>query len=654
MGSYTVSSGSNLHDGTWHEVSIISKPNIKLTVDSTSDVMPSKKEPFKEPELNTFMYVGSFRGERNYTGCMKNVKFKDLNLLKEAYGDDAKGFIKIGNLEFECKDKDYSPVSFLSPQSFVEVTHRLSKKDTFNVTFKFRTFKEDGLLLSQSSDKVMLYLQLQSGSLSCTLTPNGTNVNTKTSLSLGSNLQDGEWHSVSITRLSEELQVSLDGMESKSVKLTSMQMSRVFVGAGGPESKYSSFMGCMANLEVGSLPVELGPKKEKCFHKNLRDKCNIQNLCLRDPCQNGGICSHDGKNFNCSCSIDYEGRRCEKSVYEPTCGGYRALGLKSDAKCLLDSEASTKPYWALCIVNKTGRTYTILSPNRNVKKIQVEDCDNSVDTIDYDAQPKQITALIEKSQACQQRLQFNSSCVKATLFTNTHAHGQRRGKLHPIRSDQTNCIPNKTCIRCDLNVTDKAQLPIRKLQFQSMSGSFYTLGPLECWTMESGVMNTEVKKLAKKLGWICRPDLPTDATTERTTAKTACIHPAGPMNHDCVNQTSPTTATLHSLSSNPRATDGKDSKVSREQMNQSPGDGPSTIVLTLICSCIVVVLLLATKIGLPRVIVYIRTHSKKGEYILPLDGTYPARMISRERFIHSHYVDKHLEGNAADMKSYWV
>ena len=92
----------------------------------------------------------------------------------------------------------------------------------------------------------------------------------------------------------------------------------------------------------------------------------------------------------------------------------------------------------------------------------------------------------------------------------------------------------------------------------------------------------------------------------------------------------------------------------------------STIAIVMISGALVVIVLLSMKLGLPRVIMCVRTHSKRGEYIVPPTGSggYPARLIPlvakrasvRGKQLTQYSVnDKHVEGNTTSgTNSYWV
>lgn len=100
--------------------------------------------------------------------------------------------------------------------------------------------------------------------------------------------------------------------------------------------------------------------------------------------------------------------------------------------------------------------------------------------------------------------------------------------------------------------------------------------------------------------------------------------------------------------------------------DKEPKSGISTIAVVMISAALVVIVLLSMKFGLPRVIMCVRTHSKRGEYIVPPAGSagYPARLlplvakrssVQRRQLTQYGGHDRYMDGNATSgIKSYWV
>ena len=78
----------------------------------------------------------------------------------------------------------------------------------------------------------------------------------------------------------------------------------------------SGFRGCMRNIEVGAVPVdlELIPNSEK--RMVTIGACKIKDRCTPNPCEHGGRCTQDWHNFFCDCdSTGYKGSVCHVCKY---------------------------------------------------------------------------------------------------------------------------------------------------------------------------------------------------------------------------------------------------------------------------------------------------------------------------------------------------
>ena len=670
---------------------------------------------------------------QNYTGCMEDVTFQGIHLLQGAK-DNAKDFKTYGKPEFKCPRKPFVPITFLSRMSYVKLTlsKRSQDNNSFSTSFKFRTFLRDGFLFSRSAIRVKFHLELSEGSLhSRVLTPNGT----KTSLRLGSHLYDGQWHSVeaSINGQSGNLKVSLDhltgtaAMNRTSIMLAfaNKSLQKIYAGRAGEDSTHRSFIGCMLNLKVDSHQLSLREVgRRKYSVDTTTGSCDVTNRCYPNPCASRGQCSHDGQDFLCKCDVWYEGKTCDRSIYEATCQAYKRLGLRRDTYCLLNSKyaGQPEPYTAMC--NVTGdrdRAYTIVSHDGAMEKTRIGsgrlDEKFLKHDITYNVPMEQIVYLIQRSAECRQYIRYD--CHNSKLLNSvstqptarrTHAYWRARDKSMQISwggappgSGQCACGVTQTCANkamfcnCDSRrnswlvddgyLTDEDTLPVTQVAFKNKSArSFFTLGPLECWGVatksapgDSSAGASDEADEAKKLLHICPNIVPpttasTAATTElATTVDSRSYHPCVSAerivgNRACLNSTTRRVPSTKINTETKVLTPKRKSVVSKERQDPPRGDGLSAALTALLSCSLVVVLLLTVKFGLPRVIVCIRSHSKRGEYVVPPAGVagYPARLMPlvtgrkasfRGRLTHNH-IEKHVpEGNGAaavGMNSYWV
>lgn len=664
----------------------------------------------------------------HYRGCLRDFNFDFIKLLeglppgrpKRPPSKSSTPYGVYGKIPFTCQVEDYRPVTFQSPESYVKVTlPKLPQdNDTFSTSFKFRTFYDNGLLFSRSAIKVKMYVRLYKGSLLYDVTANGTRANIK----LGKNLHDGEWHDINATIIPPKVSVTLDGnVRSRILNMTSLLLDysnksrmKIFAGRGGSASRYSGFVGCMLNLNVDSHRIPLKAMDKKKHSRGVEvSRCSTKNRCSPNPCQNQGLCMQDWKEFYCDCQNTYfEGKTCQNSVYKQTCEDYKRLGLKKDSHCLLHTGRSNAKdrFTALCNVTNNKRAYTVIKHNLGTTSVRVKDGefiqDQFIHKIYYqNLEEDQIAALIRHSAKCRQFVGFDCMNAKLLNSPNGPSHAfwtslDRKVKFNHWgganesrkcacgMSTPSKCAnPAKFC-NCDLRdnlrwrtdegyLDNKDHLPVMMIMFNKRTGktdSSFRLGPLECWgKRDKTPVKTTVKDLIEDACFpVVEPSTPppTVTTVTMTTTVTTSPCPAGEI---CFNLTFPTDPTgpikWTNPSTNPPTTtkEYKDFNVQEKESREDPGLGTTGIVL--ISCALVILLLLALKFALPKIISCVRTHSKRGEYIVPNSGPpgYPARLMplvtkrsSRGRQLthgeNTHLPTEHNNGNIGGLgtNSYWV
>ena len=723
-----------LNDGHWHNVTLIQKGRTNtLRVDSVS-VSEIIQEEFERLNLNGYLFTGGMsrshyerylvKDTRNFRGCIEDLTFRGINIIKEAERGSS-GYETHGKVAFLCEQLDYRVVTMTNPNAGFRVTVRKlpADNDTFSTSFQFRSHIKEGLLLSRSAIKVKMYLRLSAGALLYDVTaPNGS----KAVLTLGSNLDDGEWHKVNATVRGREVRLHLDGQTrakplnySKLLMLDFANKSRlkIFLGGYDENRAFPGFVGCLLNLKIDSQRITLkNLKKSKHTSDDLRYTCRLENRCKPNPCRNQGRCSQDWKEFHCDCEYtQFEGKRCEISIYKPTCEYYRSMGLKSSEFCLLDSIGEGKPYTALCnLTQESSRTYTIITHDKmtttGVKDAQIVGTLYRHD-IKYTDDIKQIKELIRKSKKCRQHIRFH--CYNSKLLNSPdgppHAiwwsrDGVRQnywggaapgsGKCACGMPEPSSCEGTAKFCNCDVKdlqwrvdegyLTDKSTLPVTRLEFNKKSWrSDFTLGALECWGIADNeeIPSLQLKpkgrkiddRLVKACPNVVKPTDPTTPSTKRTTSATAstrgsCIADDGLLSDDC---TSTPTSSPNVTMTTPYTGDMEQIRQTTPKRKKSAGDEEtggelSTIAVVMISGALVVIVLLSMKFGLPRVIMCVRTHSKRGEYIVPPAGSsgYPARLlplVAKNSSFRGRQLaqygghDRYVDGNTASgIKSYWV
>ena len=722
----------DLNDGRWHNVTLIQEGRTaRLQVDSVgaSNII---QENYHHLDLD-LIYIGGMKpanykyygveGTRNFRGCLENLIFRGKNLIREAEGE-LLGYDTIGpegrKVTFKCEELDYRVVTMTNPNVGFRVTVKKlpADNDTFYASFRFRSHVQEGLLLSRSAVKVKLHLRLSSGTLLYDVTaPNGS----KTVLHLGSNLDDGEWHSVNASVRGREVRLQLDGRAKTKPLNHSLLMqeftnrSRLKIFLGGFEEKrdFPGFVGCILNLQIDSQKIFLrNLKKSKHTNEDLKYTCRLENRCQPNPCKNGGRCFQDSKRFYCNCEYTrFEGEKCETSKYKPVCEYYRAMGLKKSMHCLLDSEGEGNPYTALCnVTDDPKRTYTIITHNK-MTKIRVSDArivgSNYKHDITYtnSISMRQIIQLIEKSKECRQHIRFHCFSSKllntprgpphAFWLSRDHERQYYWGGAEP-GSNKCACGMINFCegtakfCNCDNKdpqwrvdegyLTDKTTLPVTGLEFNKKSAkSDFTLGPLECWGTatrqkypkphDPSVDMNRLKNACPKAGYPIHISTTTvSPTTTPTPTSAGSLCPS-----DDEEQCGNSSVSISGVTTVPASgsIEGRRQTTPQDQETGSDDEeaiGMSTLTIVMISAALVVIVLLSMKFALPRVIMCIRTHSKRGEYIVPPAGSsgYPARLLPlvtkrasiRERQLtqcSANANGRYADGNAtAGLKSYWV
>ena len=720
-----------LNDGEWHNVTLEQHGRTaSLEVDKlrSSKIVQTEHQDL---HLDGDIFIGGMRSSdykihrpesRNFSGCIEDLTFRGAHLIRKAEIKSPEVRV-YGNVAFKCEELDYRVITLPNPNTGYRVTVRKlhADNDTFSTSFYFRTYFKQGLLLSRSAIKVKLNLRLSNGALIYNLmAPNGS----RTTLKLGSELDDGEWHKVNASVRGREVRLQLDEKfrteplnQSRPLMLDFANKSRLKIFLGAFEERdIPGFVGCVYNLQIDSHRITVKNLKKSGKHTNinLRNTCRLQNRCQPNPCKNGGICTQTWKRFNCNCEYTkfFEGERCDISIYKATCEYYKAMGLNKSALCLLDSVGWGTPYTAFCNLSQDAAKTTIR--HDKMTKTRVGDGimkeSDYLHKITYSIDMEQIEQLIKKSRKCRQHVRFHCFFSKLLNSPNGPPHAswlsrdsERQnywGGADPGSKkcacgmhDPPTCKSTAKFCNCDNKakiwqvdegyLTDKSTLPVTALEFNAKSGrSDFTVGPLECWggfdKHKISIIQPEPSGMAtdNPLEKVCsngpKPTEPTSlatslsSTNEVSTPKT-CPTDDGNFYDEC--KTSPTSTPNVTMATIYTKTSTKEILFTRwpKELTVDNGTGElSTIAIVMISGALVVIVLLSMKLGLPRVIMCVRTHSKRGEYIVPPTGSggYPARLfplVAKRASVRGKQLtqyslnDKHVEGNTTSgINSYWV
>lgn len=532
--STITSSSKDLNDDRWHNVTLARDGRKSvLSVDqiTASNIFQGDNEDLN---LDGVLYVGGMKAKhhgrfhktatRNFRGCLQGVIYGSTNILVGAE-PGITGFTIHGKVSFKCRSRPNSIISCRNPNLSLRIPCRgLSLANYFlTARFQFRTYIKEGLLVSFIAPQIKFYLFLSNSALVFEVSAvNGS----KTELKLGSNLDDGEWHLLTLHFAGSIIRLGLDGQEKTKHVNNSWLITdsvnkvrpKIFLGQERRgNAKKSSFVGCILDLKIQNRKITFKDLRSRDTQNAISKSCLLRNRCEPNPCKNGGKCSQDGKQYYCNCDhTNFEGKICEISFYKPTCEQYKSMGLQGSNFCLLDSQGVGNPYTALCNATNSSRTYTVITHNKMAEttvgnaKLDFSGSFYKHD-ITYTASSglNQIKALIQKSKHCRQYVRFN--CFGSKLLNAprgpSHAFwlsrdGSRQeywGGAEPGSkkcacgmTDPPSCAVKTRFCNCDVlgetwrvdagYLSDKRTLPVTGFLFAKKSKrSKFALGPLECW-----------------------------------------------------------------------------------------------------------------------------------------------------------------------------
>uniref|UniRef100_A0A673X5I5 Contactin-associated protein-like 5 n=1 Tax=Salmo trutta TaxID=8032 RepID=A0A673X5I5_SALTR len=531
-GRVAVTLSSLLDDQHWHSV-LIERFNkqVNLTVDTHTQHFRTKGEG-DSLEVD---YELSFGGiplpgkpgtflRKNFLGCIENLYYNGINIIDLA--KRRKPQIYSGNVTFSCSEPQLVSTTFLSSSSsFLSLPATPSASGGFAVRFQFRTWNPDGLLLSTQLALEPQRLELQISNSRLRLTHHmSAQQKEEVSTGKGKQVNDGLWHSASLSSRGLQVTMTLDNEPSSTMELGDHMEagdSLYFGGCpslnvSGCENPTLAFQGCMRLFSINSQPMDLnlvhqgrlGDYKELQF-----DTCNIHDRCLPNFCEHGGQCSQSWSRFYCDCSgTGYTGATCHNSIYEASCEAYRLTGSSSGYFSIdPDGSGSLAPTQVYCNMTE-NKVWTVVTHNStNPVRVQGSTLQKPyIMKFNYSASPEQLMALVAGSEQCQQEVMY--SCRKSRLFNTRDGSplswwvdqgGERRtywgGFLPGVQqcscSLEDNCMDMNYFCNCDADTDSwsndtgvlsyKEHLPVSEIVIgdtnRTGSEALYRIGPLRCY-----------------------------------------------------------------------------------------------------------------------------------------------------------------------------
>uniref|UniRef100_A0A7N5K2P5 Contactin associated protein family member 4 n=1 Tax=Ailuropoda melanoleuca TaxID=9646 RepID=A0A7N5K2P5_AILME len=447
-----------------------------------------------------------------------------------------------GNVSFSCSQSQSVPVTFLSPRSYLALPG-FSGEDKLSATFQFRTWNKAGLLLFSELQLVSggLLLFLNDGKLKLNLHQPGK---LPSDITAGVGLNDGQWHSISLSAKRNHLSVVVDGQVASAASFLGPEQiysSGTYYFGGCPDNSFGSkcknplggFQGCMRLISISNKAVDLISVQQGSlgnFSDLQIDSCGITDRCLPNYCEHGGECSQSWNTFHCNCAnTGYTGATCHNSIYEQSCESYKHRG-NTSGFYYIDSDGSgpLEPFLLYC--NMTETAWTVIQHNgSDLTRVRNTNPENPyAGFFEYVASVEQLQATINLAEHCEQELTYY--CKKSRLVnkqdgsplswwvgrtneTQTYWGGSLPDPQKCTCGLEGNCIDSQYYCNCDADRNEwtndtgflsyKEHLPVRKIVVTDTgrphSEAAYKLGPLLCrgdrsfWNSAS--FNTEASYL---------------------------------------------------------------------------------------------------------------------------------------------------------------
>ncbi|ELK14425.1 Contactin-associated protein-like 3, partial [Pteropus alecto] len=425
--SVTLTLGSLLDDQHWHSVLIeILSTYVNFTVDRHTHHFQAKGE-FNYLDLDYEISFGGISGHgksmaflhKNFYGCFENLCYNGVDIIDLSKKHKPQIFI-MGNVSFSCSYPQTVPVTFLSSRSYLALPVS-SGEEKVSATFQFRTWNRAGLLLTSQFQhgSGAIILVLNDGKLKLSLFQPAHPAKDVTA---GAELNDGQWHSVSLFDKGNHLSVMVDGAAASVAHTLSRQIDlgdTYYLGGcpsnssgSGCGSPVGGFQGCLRLISIGDKvvdPISVQQGTLGSFHDLQIDSCGLTDRCLPSYCEHESECSQSWDTFSCDCThTGYE------ALYEQSCEAHKHRG-NSSGLYYIDSDGSGPLRPALVYCNMTDTAWTSVQHNgSHLARVKSSNEENSHPVFfKYRASMDQLQAIIDHADHCQQELAFH--CRKSRL-----------------------------------------------------------------------------------------------------------------------------------------------------------------------------------------------------------------------------------------------
>uniref|UniRef100_A0A671SMS7 Contactin-associated protein-like 5 n=1 Tax=Sinocyclocheilus anshuiensis TaxID=1608454 RepID=A0A671SMS7_9TELE len=463
------------------------------------------------------VFLGSLLDDQHWHSVLierfnKQINFTVDRLAKHVRTgglDDSLEVDYEGNVTFTCSEPQLVSATFLSSSSSFLSLPLDAATETLSVTFQFRTWNREGMLLSAwlRRDSERLLLLLIHGQLRLT---HHRSALQSSDIVIGQALSDGQWHTVSISVGGFQVSLSVDDEPPSTMQLKDIAQPERSVLIGGCPSVLTNlgcwnptlaYQGCMRSVIINNQPINFYLVQQGLlgnYSKLQFDICGIRDRCLPNYCEHDGECSQSWNTFFCDCSgTGYTGATCHNSIFEPSCEAHRLTGSASGFFSI-DPDGSGPLKSTVIYCNITGETsvWTVVNHN-STEMVRVQGSSLQkphVMKFNYSTSLEQLRTLVGRSEQCQQEVVY--LCRKSRLF-NTWDGTPLSWWLDRqcACSLDENCIDMNHFCNCDADrsswendtgvLSYKEHLPVTEILVgdtnRSGSEAIYRVGSLHCY-----------------------------------------------------------------------------------------------------------------------------------------------------------------------------
>jgi len=550
-GDTTMRVGSLLDDNQWHDIEINRTDRLlQFNVDRLTLANYTLGD-FIQLDLDKKIYLGGLDnflqpGKRlitrqNFTGCMENVWFNYMNIIKDARMNQPRYAIN-GAVQFgACMLGSVIPFTFPSVASYLAIPEPTDSR--VRASFDFRSYNRDGLMfmvnLNPSPGQIWViintngYIEYQV--MTASEPPVHNIVTNRDSMADADFFTDGLWHSISIDVAASlsggigKVNITIDGRaDVSSRKLTFTSSTTYYIGGGDTTGGQTGFIGCMRNLVLQGDYIQEIPVGANSGTV-LNGTCNVQDRCDPNPCEHGGICSQEYESFTCDClDTGYTGAVCHISSYLVSCEEAKLLYpmLPSmDMMIDIDDSGPLNPFPVKCVFQDQQTSIMELYHDSGDETLVdgYPGPGSYVRLVVYDTMKEEIDRIIDRALYCEQYIKYE--CYQSKLLTDAGSanpnvipswgwwvgrqmnverywggsspdSGKCACGLKSECKSSTGGISNNPC-NCDSSlaqqdvfddgyIMDKVRLPVMELHFGDTGNigdqkwGKHTLGPLRC------------------------------------------------------------------------------------------------------------------------------------------------------------------------------